>query len=713
MKKRFGFNDIRLLMISLLILSALTFTCDNEYFILYRDWRQVFTPEFKPMSGRYENQIMVEIKCKSRDSIIYYSLNGEDPTEESQVYQDPIQILPTETPVIIRAMAVKKGLVNSEIGEASYEVFIRDPDQPIVEDPVLNPASGTYSTDTQVEISCETSEASIYYTVDGSDPTNNSQLYESPIPLSSYPDGVTIRVIAALEGANIVYSNIVEASYAILRVPSPEIYPETTTFNDDYEVTLSCANTEAQIYYTTDGETPSQSIGVLYSGPFTLSQNAQVQAVAYQDGWIASIIVSREYSIQVADPVFDPPSSTHDPHTLLEIAITSQTMNALIRYTSNGTNPTTTYGTLYTTSFYRSRCWVLKAIAYREGCTPSNVVTVSYVIPEDIQIFTGTVAFLSLDTDSYDHPHASYYLQSSRDLNYTKYDGSSWFLETVDDTASDVGTHNAMCLNLDDEPQIAYQRDVTNSYFWYAKKPTSGGWNRLCVLGGAEVMYNSVVVDSQNNIHGSNYNRNGYNLCYFFTDGVTYNYNNITTDGDVGMYSSIDVDSLDNPHVSFYDNTQNRLRYTYWDSSWIFIDVPGGENGEECDIVLDSNDHVYISYIDYHLGNDNLVCADYNPTTAQWNETVVDSPGTVGLGNCIGIDSQNHVHISYEDYDNADLKYANNIGGVWKTYTLDNDGVIGMDTSCAVDSRDYFHIIYTENTDYALRYLYLDPYAFE
>ncbi|MBN2029007.1 chitobiase/beta-hexosaminidase C-terminal domain-containing protein [bacterium] len=51
--------------------------------------------------------------------------------------------------------------------------------------PTFNPPPGTYSATQDVIISCATPDATIYYTTDGSDPTESDAIYSSPIHISS------------------------------------------------------------------------------------------------------------------------------------------------------------------------------------------------------------------------------------------------------------------------------------------------------------------------------------------------------------------------------------------------------------------------------------------------------------------------------------------------------------------------------------------------
>ena len=68
---------------------------------------------------------------------------------------------------------------------------------PWVGAPVITPPAGTYITSQQITITCDTFVASIYYTTDGSEPSQSSNLYVTPFAISG---DVTIKAKAFLTG---------------------------------------------------------------------------------------------------------------------------------------------------------------------------------------------------------------------------------------------------------------------------------------------------------------------------------------------------------------------------------------------------------------------------------------------------------------------------------------------------------------------------------
>jgi pectin methylesterase-like acyl-CoA thioesterase len=62
-------------------------------------------------------------------------------------------------------------------------------------------------------------------------------------------------------------------------------------------VSLSTTTAGSTLRYTTDGSTPTTSTGTVYSGPIAVSANSTIKAIAYQNGMVASDVVSATYAI--------------------------------------------------------------------------------------------------------------------------------------------------------------------------------------------------------------------------------------------------------------------------------------------------------------------------------------------------------------------------------------------------------------------------------
>ena len=108
------------------------------------------------------NTKMMSITSSTNDAEIYYTLNGTEPSESSIKYSSQIQLTGN---CIIKAIAIKDG-VSSEIAIYEETGF------------VVNKPTITQPTESDIEISCSTIGATIYYTEDGTNPTEKSTKYE-------------------------------------------------------------------------------------------------------------------------------------------------------------------------------------------------------------------------------------------------------------------------------------------------------------------------------------------------------------------------------------------------------------------------------------------------------------------------------------------------------------------------------------------------------
>ena len=161
-------------------------------------------------------------------------------------------------------------------------------------DPVFSPLPGAYTTAQNVTLTSATPGATIYYTVDGSTPTTSSPVYSSPIVVNGV--SLTIRAFAAAAGYQ--SSPVVVGAYQI-QAPSPTISPSSgATFSSTLTVSITDANANAIIYYTTDGSIPTTN-STKYGGPFSINSSAVINAIATYSGLTNSSVATASYTLAV------------------------------------------------------------------------------------------------------------------------------------------------------------------------------------------------------------------------------------------------------------------------------------------------------------------------------------------------------------------------------------------------------------------------------
>jgi hypothetical protein len=129
------------------------------------------------------------------------------------------------------------------------------------------------------------------------------------------------------------------------------------------------------------------------------------------------------------------------------------------------------------------------------------------------------------------------------------------------------------------------------------------------------------------------------------------------------------------------------------------VDAPG-DTGYHSSMALESSEHLHISY--YDSTNADLKFASYDGTG--WQTATVDTAGDVGTYSSLALDREGHAHISYYDATNDDLKYATHDGLAWHLETVESAGDTGRYTSIALDKSGQPHISYYDSTLDDLKY---------
>jgi hypothetical protein len=159
--------------------------------------------------------------------------------------------------------------------------------------PVIAPNGGTSLTTPQtVSITSATSSAQIFYTLDGSTPTTSSTLYTAPITIST---DTTLNAIASAAGY--VESAVSSAVFNFAnQTPSVNFSPAAGIYSAAQPVTISDSDSNAQIFYTTDGSTPTTS-STLYTSPVNVAASETINAIAVDPSLNVSNVATAAYVI--------------------------------------------------------------------------------------------------------------------------------------------------------------------------------------------------------------------------------------------------------------------------------------------------------------------------------------------------------------------------------------------------------------------------------
>ena len=180
----------------------------------------VATPTITPESGEYNNSIAVSVQAPDFSSPfnirkLYVTRNGDTPFADfsnsgsgaSGVYN--FNLAKNET---VQAISAQAGWFDSALTSRIYLFKCATP---------VIATGGTYTNTTDISISTVTTNSTIYYTLDGSEPTTADMQYSSPITLTSN------TVVKAMCTRNNFTQS--DTNAAIVIIETPPVAPAITT----------------------------------------------------------------------------------------------------------------------------------------------------------------------------------------------------------------------------------------------------------------------------------------------------------------------------------------------------------------------------------------------------------------------------------------------------------------------------------------------------
>ena len=298
----------------------------------------------------------VSITSTTSGATIYYTLDGTAPTVSSTKYTASFKLITSKT---VKAIAIKTGMLDSAVATKSVIQVVA---------PVIT--SSGVAGGQQVSITSTTSGATIYYTLDGTAPTVSSTKYTASFKLIT---SKTVKAIAIKTG--MLDSAI--ATKSVIQVVAPVI--TSSGVAGGQQVSITSTTSGATIYYTLDGTAPTVS-STKYTASFKLTTSKTVKAIAIKTGMLDSAVGSKSVTVsKVATPVISP--STTSFSGTVSVTISCSTSGALIYYTINGSNPTTT-STLYRSPFTINATTTVKTMAVKSGMVNSAIASKQYTLQQ-------------------------------------------------------------------------------------------------------------------------------------------------------------------------------------------------------------------------------------------------------------------------------------------------------------------------------------------
>lgn len=342
---------------------------------------KVLPPEINPFVEGTDieiyNDALIKIGCQTPSANIYYTLDGSIPSSNSYLYDGSIILTPDKEKetVTLKTVAYKYGFAYSELKEQKYIFKVASVG--------VYPQGGIYENPLSVVLTSSLNGSKIYYTTDGSEPTNNSTLYETPIEIN---DTTTIKAIAIKEG--FTNSDVLTALYSF-KVKTPFFSKPSGLYSENPEISINCLTTDATIRYVKtidENENPDENSTIFEGAKITVEEPYFVKAIAYKNGLSASDVavfkMSRNINYVKADtPVFSIAEGNYD--TVQSVKISTSTGGSKIFYTIDGTTPDFEKSAYFddsegTLDIFNSQ--TVKCIAYKDGMECSEIAEAVYKI---------------------------------------------------------------------------------------------------------------------------------------------------------------------------------------------------------------------------------------------------------------------------------------------------------------------------------------------
>jgi regulation of enolase protein 1 (concanavalin A-like superfamily) len=405
----------------------------------------IAAPSLSPAGGTYSTGQTVTMTTATSGASIYYTTNGNTPNTGSLLYTSPVSVAASST---LKAIAYRSDLGSSAVTTENYYIGIgaelinntgfeadlsgwtsngpaisrvitqfnsgiascrsgsrtanwNGPVQTI-KTALTNNGPGNYTVSAYMKLATGTDLGRIqigltaggtttYPTVTGTINSSGWTLVTGTVDLSwsgTLEDAkFYVNTGSSLAEMYVDDCSLRKGSAVPLVVDVPTFNPPAGTYSSAQAVTISSATPGATIRYTVDGTAPTATNGSTYSSPVNIAANTTLRAYALKSGMTDSAGAAAVYAVRVADPAFTPAAGTYN--TAQAVAISTATSGATVRYTVDGSEPTPTNGSTYSSPVNIAANTTLKAYALKSGMTDSAVVTGGYVIAYPSEVVNG------------------------------------------------------------------------------------------------------------------------------------------------------------------------------------------------------------------------------------------------------------------------------------------------------------------------------------
>jgi hypothetical protein len=275
----------------------------------------------------------------------------------------------------------------------SFSLSVTQPPAAAVSVPTITPNGGTFTNSATVTLQTSTSGASIYYTTDGTTPTQSSKQYSAPFSLTAtslvkaqaFKNGMTpSSQVSAWFTKDVVFdfslsntgSKVVTAGSSVTTAITATLLSGNAQAVS-YSVAGLPSGTTASFSSSSCSPTCSSTL-TINSSSSTPAGTSAVTVSATGGGVTRSTSFNLTASLPtVATPTISPNGGSFTGS--VSVTLQSATSGASIYYTTDSSAPTQS-STLYTGVFTLPGSATVKAIAVKTGSNPSALTSASFTV---------------------------------------------------------------------------------------------------------------------------------------------------------------------------------------------------------------------------------------------------------------------------------------------------------------------------------------------
>tara|TARA_B100000609_G_scaffold199465_1_gene203150 strand:- start:5056 stop:7242 length:2187 start_codon:yes stop_codon:yes gene_type:complete len=230
-----------------------------------------------PLPGKVKAGEKITLSASSQ-ATIYYTTDGTTPDRNAEVYTQPIALWSS---VVLRAVAFDEHGHQGSPSRWEYDVDVLAPVS------TVEPSPGNYEGSIEVTLSSD-EPAQIYYTIDGSEPTPQSSLYEKPLKFTS---DTSLRYMAVDR-----FGNREAPQRAFFNFPPQvSVWPPPGVYESKELILYLRTGESGNIFYKIANISPD--IWIQYGTPLRISQDTILQVQAVDQGQAKSEPIELRYGL--------------------------------------------------------------------------------------------------------------------------------------------------------------------------------------------------------------------------------------------------------------------------------------------------------------------------------------------------------------------------------------------------------------------------------